>query len=206
MVDRLQLVVQVMLDIKSEVIKMKKLLNRTDGTVMIETSIVLPLFIFVMLFLYGLFSVTSAQNQVTHALIQSTKSLSLDPYLTEHVDSLSEADTFWSGLGSMILDFGRLSNDKHFSSSDRWYEIDTGSATLAKDRFVGYLAGGDEAIADQKLEKLGIVGGLDGINFQMAIDGEDMTITINYEIQFLFDAFDMGKIPMKQSIKTRMWK
>lgn len=176
-----------------------------SGTVILETSIVLPLFMLVILFIYGLFSITSAQNQMTHALIQSSKSLSLDPYLTEHIDSASEADTFWSSLGSMVLDFARLSNDKHFSSSDDWYK-GSGDASLAKDRFVGFLTGGDETAADKKLKDLGIVNGLSGITFDMKIAGEDMTITMKYEIQFWVDAFDLGKIPMEQSITTKLWK
>ncbi len=184
---------------------MRKKLSSTDGTVIIETSMVLVMFIFVILFIYGLFSIISAQNQMTHALIQSSRSLSLDPYLTEHVDSIAEADTFWSGLGSMVLDLARLSNDKHFSSSDDWYK-GTGDSGLAKDRFVGYLAGGSESAANEKLNNLGVVDGLDGVKFNMVISGEDMTITMKYELQFWFDALEVGKIPMKQSITTRMWK
>ena len=179
--------------------------DSTKGTVILETSIVLPLFMLVIFFIYGLFAITSAQNQMTHALIQSSKSLSLDPYLTEHVDSASEADTFWSSLGSMVLDFARLSNDEHFSSSDDWYK-GTGDASLAKDRFVGYLTGGDEDAADEKLKDLGIVDGLDGVNFTMVISGEDMTITMKYEIQFWVDAFNLGKIPMEQTITSKLWK
>ena len=183
---------------------MKRKEDLTRGAIILETSIVVPLFMLVILFIYGLFAVVSAQNQMTHALIQSSKSLSLDPYLTEHVDSASEADTFWSSLGSMVLDFARLSNDSHFSSSDDWYKKD-GDDSLAKNRFVGYLTGGDEAAADKKLEDLGIVNGLDGVTFDMEISGEDMTITMKYEIQFWFDAFGMGKIPMEQTITSRLW-
>lgn len=184
---------------------MRNAKDSTKGMVILETSIVLPLFMLIILFIYGLFSVTSAQNQMTHALIQSSKSLSLDPYLTEHIDSASEADTFWSSLGSMVLDFARLSNDKHFSASDDWYK-GTGDSTLAKDRFVGFLTGGDETVADEKLKNLGIVNGLNGVTFDMTISGEDMKITMKYEIQFWFDAFDLGKIPMEQSITTKLWK
>lgn len=204
MEDHSRLVELDILDINDEVKQMKRKNKNTEGTVIIETSIVLPLFILMTLFLYGLFSITSAQNQITHALIQSSKSISLDPYLMEHVNSLSEADTFWGSLGDIILDFARLSNDQHFSSNGSWY-TGTGDATIAKDRFVGYFTGGDEVLADQKLEELGVVNGLDGMNFQMTINGEDITVTIKYELQFIFDAFDMGKIPMEQTITTRMW-
>lgn len=184
---------------------MKKRGSSTDGAVIIETSIVLLMFIFVILFIYGLFSITSAQNQITHALIQSSKSLSLDPYLTEHVDSVYEADTFWSSFGSLVLDLASLSNDKHFSSSGDWYNGD-GDSSLAKDRFVGYFAGGDEAAADEKLNDLGVVDGLDGVKFNMVISGEDITITLKYELQFWFDALGVGKIPIQQAVTTKMWK
>lgn len=76
------------------------------GSVTLETSIVLPIFIFLFLFIYGLFSVIAAQNQMTHALVQSTKSLSLDSYLAENVESAGEAGTkFWGGLSDMVSDY-----------------------------------------------------------------------------------------------------
>ena len=179
--------------------------DSTKGSVVLETSLVLPIFMLVMFFIFGLFSVTAAQNQMTHALIQSSKSLSLDPYLTEHVDSVTEAETFWTSFGGMILDFVRLANDDHFSSQSDWYETE-GSEQLMKNRFVGFLAGGDEEAAKKKLDSLNIVDGLDGVDFDMEISGEDMKITMKYEIQFWFDAFDLGKIPMEQSVTTRLWK
>ena len=186
---------------------MRKSNDSNRGSIVLETSIVLPIFILIMLFLYGIFSIVSAQNQMTHALIQSSKSLSLDPYVTEHVDSLREAKTFWSGLGSMILDFSRISNDRHFSSMDDWYNsTEINDSSMAKDRFVGFLTGGDDSAAAEKLKNLRIVNGLDGVTFLVVVMGDNMTITMKYEIQFWFDAFDLGKIPMEQSITTRLWK
>lgn len=204
-------------------------LESKKGTIILETSIVLPIFMLVIFFVYGFFTITLAQNQVTHALLQSSKSLSLDSYLTEHVDSAAEEATImWSGLSDMILDFGRLSNDKHFSSMNDWYKtkivdeeadeekqkkqaeeialLESNRNFLAKNRFVGYFSGGDEEKADEKLKALGVVGGLNGITFSMTIEGEDMTITIKYDLQFWIDAFDVGKIPMEQSITTKLWK
>lgn len=184
---------------------MRELKHSSRGSIVLEASIVIPIFMLVLMFMYGLFVVTTVQNTMTHALIQSSKSLSLDPYLTEHVNSAEEADTFWTSLGSMILDFSRLSNDEHFSSSSNWYDGD-GSSLQAKKRFVGYFSNGDETVADEKLRSLGIEDGLSGVDFDMSLTGEEMTITIKYNVQFWFDAFGMGQIPMKQSITTRLWK
>ncbi len=184
---------------------MRKAQDSSKGTIILETSIVIPIFMMVILVIYGLFSVVSAQNQMTHALIQTSKSLSLDPYITEHVESAGEANKFWSGLGDIILDFVRIGNDKHFSSSSSWYS-GKGDDSLAKDRFVGFFAGGDEAAADERLTNLKIVDGLDGVDVKMVISGDDMTITVKYEVQFWFDAFDLGKIPMEHSVTTKLWK
>ena len=177
------------------------------GSVTLETSIVLPIFIVIILFVYGLFSIVSAQNQVSHALIQSSKSLSLDSYLTENVESAAEAGTsFWGGLSNMVEDLARMSNDQHFSSMTDWYSTTSAGANVAKDRFVGYLSGGDESAANEKLENMGVVNGLSGITFETNVAGEELTITIKYQLQYWFDAFDLGKIPMEQTITTRLWK
>lgn len=183
-----------------------KTYEKQRGSVTLETSIVLPIFILIFLFVYGLFSVIAAQNQMTHALVQSTKSLSLDSYLTENVESAAEAGTkFWGGLSDMVLDIVRLNNNDYFSSQTDWYKSKKGNPDIAKKRFVGYLTGGDEGAADEKLKNLGIVDGLDGVTFTTKVDGESLTVTINYEIQYLFDFCGMGKIPMEQTIKSHLW-
>lgn len=186
-------------------VNMKKEENQ-QGSVTLETSIVLPIFIFIFLFIYGLFSVISAQNQMTHTLIQASKSLSLDSYLTENVESLEEEGTvFWDGLADMVIDLVRSDNDPCFSSRSDWYKAEDGNPSIAKERFIGYLTGGDEVAADEKLKNMGIVGGLDGITFETKVDGENLIVTIKYEIQYWFDFFDVGKIPMEQSIRTHLW-
>lgn len=180
--------------------------DKQRGSVTLETSIVLPIFIFLFLFIYGLFSVVSAQNQMTHTLIQTAKSLSLDSYLTENVDSAAEAGTkFWGGLSDMVLDIVRIDNNEYFTSQTDWYKAPESSGDIVKKRFVGYLAGGDESAAREKLDNLGIVGGLDGITFETEVDDETLKLTIKYEIQYWFDFLDMGKIPMEQTITTRLW-
>lgn len=181
--------------------------DKQRGSVTLETSIVLPFFFFMFLFIYGIFSVVSAQNQMTHALVQATKSLSLDSYLTENVESAAEAGTdFWGGLSDMVLDLVRVDNNDYFSAQTDWYASEEGNPEIAKNRFVGYMAGGDVSEAEERLESLGIVGGLDGITFETKIEGEILSVTIKYEIQYWFDMFGLGRIPMEQTIKARLWK
>jgi len=180
--------------------------KKQQGSITLEMSIVLPIFFFMFLFIYGLFSIVGTQNQMTHALVQSSKSLSLDSYLAENVESAAEAGTkFWGGLSDMVLDLVRLDNNDYFSNPTDWYKAEAGSPSIAKDRFIGYLAGGDKDAAAEKLEALGVVGGIDGVTFETKVEGEILTVTIKYEIQYLFDFMGMGKIPMEQSIKVRLW-
>lgn len=181
--------------------------DKQRGSVTLETSIVLPIFIFLFLFIYGLFSVVSAQNKMTHALIQSTKSLSLDSYLTENVESASEAGTkFWGGVSDMVLDIVRINNDPNFTSQTDWYSTSTNVSDIAKSRFVAYLTGGDVDAADNKLDDMGIVDGLNGVNFEVSIDDEIVTVTIKYTIEYWFDFWDMGEFPITQSVTSRLWK
>lgn len=181
--------------------------ERERGSLTLEMSIILPIFIIMFLFIYGLFGIVSAHSQITHALIQSSRSLSLDSYLLENVESASESVTkFWGGLSDMVMDFYRLDKDKHFSARTDWYASESGSSVAAKDRFVGYFTGGDEAAANEKLKNLGIVDGLDGIKFSTKIEDEDLIITIKYNLQYWFDCFGAGNIPMQQTVKARLWK
>ena len=183
----------------------KDKIKTEKGSIMLETSMVLPIFIVVFLFLYGLLFVVSAQNQITSALFQSSKSMSMDPYLTEHVDSVQESKTFWSGLGSMILDLSRLSNSKYFSNSTDWHSAGADVSSVAKDRFIGFFAGGKPGEAEKKAKNLGIVNGIDGIQFTTSIANKTLTVEVSYVIQTWFDAFGLGKIPVKQTVVVALW-
>lgn len=182
------------------------MIKNTKGSITLETSIILPIFILLFLAVYGLFSVVSAQSKISHAFVQATKSLSMDSYLNESVESAAEAKTkFWGGLDDMVLDLVRVDNNSYFSSQTDWYQNANGNPDIAKKRFIGYLSGGDEDAAREMCESLNIVNGLDGIKFEMSIAEEKLTLTIKYEIQYWFDFWDMGKIPMEQTITSRMW-
>lgn len=180
--------------------------RKQKGSITLETSIIVPIFILIFLLIDGLFVIVSARNEITHALIQSANSLALDSYLTENVESAGETGTkFWADLSDMVIDINRIKNDTHFTSQTDWYKSPDGKPQIVKSRFVGYLAGGDEAVAEETLKSLGVINGLSGVSFKTSIDDEDVEITIQYQLQFWFDFFGLGKIPVKQSITTRMW-
>lgn len=188
-----------------------KMGDEQRGSLTLESAIVIPAFIMMFLFVYGIFGIVSAQNQITHSLIQASKSLSLDPYVLESTELAGETETkFWSNFGDMIFDIGRLNNDVHFTAQTDWYkevnnkgEVDL---QLVRDRFVGYLAGGDEELADTILTELGVVDGLDGIDLRVSVSGKVMTLNLKYSLKYVFDFYNSGEIPIEQKIQTNLWK
>ena len=128
--------------------------------------------------------------------------------LDQAMDVLGDREGSYGGFGDMVIDFVRLDNDPYFASSSDWYEAsEMGGAdsSVIKKRFMGFL-GGNEEHAKELLDDMKIVGGMDGIQFETSMDGENLTIKIKYKMQYWFDFFDMGKIPIEQKITTRMWK
>ncbi len=196
--------------------------NKEAGSMTLETTIVLPIFILVFLAIFGIFSVVSAENQISHAFIQSTKSISMDPFLIERTDlALEDKSRLWGSLEDLLIEGTRLLNYKDkFMALDDWYstekmtdddKLEDGSYSLAnatsvpRNRFIGFFANGDETLADEKLRQLGVVNGLEGIQFSMSSNGGNLTVTIAYELEFVFNFFDAARIPMSQKLNVKLW-
>lgn len=179
------------------------------GSSTLEMALVLPLFIFMMLVLMSLFFVVDAQNQITHALVQSTRSLSLDAFSNEKMNSATEeATVFWSNLGDMVFDLVRVGSlDPYYVTTTDWYDGSMLNAeNVAKARFVGYLAGGDRNEAEEKLDALGVVDSLNGMDFKVAVEDGNVSVTVTYSLRFRLDVFGLGIIPMEQTITSKLWK
>lgn len=181
-------------------------IRKEDGAMILELAIVLPMFIILIMFVYGLFIIQGADNQITHALIQASKSLSMDPYSNEKLEHASlqkDAQSFYTSFGNMFLDLSRNSNDEYFSSPEKWYT--TKNENVVKKRFYGFLAGTEDAAAE-KLEHLNIIDGLNGLKWNISFTDDNLEIELDYTIQFWFDALNLGKIPIKHKVVTKLWK
>ena len=207
---------------------MKESVKSEKGAIILEASIVLPIFIIVILCVYQLFSLSIANNQITHALMQASKSLSMDPYVSDRITSAADPEgtgVTWGSLVDKYFDVTRGSNSKYFSSSSKWYEQTSGIVApgdsngfqsiydrnkvtgrkVIKERFIGYFSGGDESAADERLHQFGVIDGLSGILIMAKTDGKDMTITASYNMRLMGDAFGIGVIPFRQEITVRLW-
>ena len=181
--------------------------EKDSGSVTLELSIVLPIFILMFLFIYGIFSIVMAKNTITHALVQSAKSLSLDSYMNEEYESFKdEGFTFWGGLGDVVVELIRLNDNPYYSSTTKWYSGGADANAVAKKRFIGFFAGGDEGEAEQLAEDLKVVDGLNGLKITATVEGETLSLNAKYELKYWFDFWGYGTVPVEQTIKTRLWK
>ena len=184
-------------------------MKNEKGSATLEMTLVLPVFILIMLALMSMFFVVIAQNQITHALVQSTRSLSLDTFSNERMTSAAEEATdFWSNLGDVVFDFVRIgATDPCYVSPSDWYDDSMlGADNVAKARFIGYLSGGDWDKAEEKLDAFGVVDALKGMQFEANVVDDNVSVTLKYELRFRLDVFGLGIIPIEQTVTSKLWK
>lgn len=182
------------------------------GSMSLEASIAVTMFIFFMLFLYSFFVVFEARNEMAHVLLATTNSMSLDPLQTEKLDGTDDLSSIIYKVYSYISH-----EDNGFIDDTSWANGDVKASDISleaiwfkhliKERFVAYLAGGDEEEANAILERYHIEGGLDGLDFSGSyIDSGNLYISVKYTIEYEFNMFNLGKLDMEQSACSKLWK
>lgn len=202
--------------------------DNEKGSVTIEATLCVTLFIIFALFLTTLFYTVYVQEAVSHSVIQTADSLSMEAYSINKLQT--DVDT---GIKSAITDlavkfFSTSKSDEHFYTDQRWFSEDqlleeyveepemlTQNPSLhtidlsevLKKRFIGFLSNGDEDFADSFLEKMGVIDGLDGIDFsESCVKKGKLYITVNYQIKYLINIGDIGKINVSQTFCSKIWK
>lgn len=182
--------------------KKKRKWGGTKGLLSLEASIALTIFLFLMLFLYSFLAVFEARNQVAHVLLTTADSLALDAFANETPEDLTLQKLLFELFGNTAKSEGI------YTESDNWYVGDSETIKDAVEaRFIGYIAGGDRKEADRILESLNIVDGIDGMNFSNScVIGDELFLDVRYEIEYEFQVFGMGSIPMTQTCCSKLWK
>lgn len=182
---------------------MKECVKDEQGVISLEACIVVPIFIFLVMFFYGLIVMGLGQRMVAHALLQSAQSLSLDSFATEKdmgYDNLENGNQLVGALYS-----GFLSMDKEqFSSRKKWYR--PGNANLEKtveNRFYGFLSGGKKAEAADTLKTIGI----SDVKFSdSSVDGDGiLTINMKYKQDFIYNFQGLLAFDREITVKVKMW-
>lgn len=193
-------------DIKVKEFTMSKL-KKEKGSLTLEAAIVMPIFFLLMLFMYGILMIFSGQELISHALLQSSESLSLDSYATEIIGGtgLDNAKSAVNSLYQTIVSTD-TQHKQYFSSTEKWYEGEVESE--AKMRFIGYFSGGDEEKAESLLQIVGVENGLNGLDFSESYidENNDLHISVKYTQRFIFDMG--GNLTFQQSMGAvaHMWE
>lgn len=185
-------------------------MKSAKGAITLEACVSVLSFLILMLLLSSLFLMYMAQNATAHAVLETSESLSLDAYSSSkntieegHIGSVEQY------ISEFVSHFwGRPSKSTSFADSTRWYESKTIKVPdVVKRRFIGYLAGGDEEKADKELKRMNVVNGLTGLDFSESYVSNDVLyVVLNYELEYDFNIWNMGKVSVHQKACSKLWK
>ena len=183
-----------------------------DGVIALEACISLTLFLIVMLALYSIIGMFTAQSMISHSLQQAGQSIALENYKNTKMDVKTMQKVPLSWLGKVTGGWSTESNNAldvtGGSFSDGTTVKKSNVENIAKKRFLSYL-GGNGKNADAQLKALGVVGGVGGVNFEgTKLSGDDLIIQVSYKIRLVFyiEMFHFGEFDSTQSVCCRLWK
>ncbi len=172
--------------------------KREQGVLTVEASIVLTLCILFILFLFSFARVYNAQSVVSHAVLQSSDAVALESYVRESVLTGDEAQV--TELAN------RYVGSTTSISADSFTSLRAADVPkIAREKFV-YAVGKNEADADEKLKKLGVKGGLSGVDFsasKMDLGNDDVIVCAKYTIKMQFPVFGMSEISVTKAAKSK---
>ncbi len=189
--------------------------NNQSGSIALEASIVLTLFIFFVLALYSFFKVFEVQGKITSTLLQCAQSLSLDPYNIDRTGA--SFDDKEDSVLDLLVDFGIdkcSAGEEYVTTSDAWYKDATDAktnealATAIEDRFFAYLT--FDGTEEDLLNKYKVENGVDGLDFSESnIDSEgNLNITVKYKVNYIFDCptIDLPPFEFKHTTSVHLWR
>ena len=123
-----------------------------------------------------------------------------------NADDLDIDKTKWNG--TIDLDDGTV--DSNSQKPDEYGNVSAQSNLLmdvVRERFVAYLAGGDDANANEILKKYHIKGGINGISFSgSCVKSGELYLCITYDIEYEWNMFGLGVRTIQQSCCSKIWK
>jgi len=171
--------------------------KKEQGILTVEASIVLTLFLLFVLFLFSFARMYRAQNMISHATMQSADALALESYIREvaHDEDANEIVK----LGNQLSGLTSLSEESF--TSLRAADI----PKLAKEKFAVAISSSD-ANADAILKKLGVKGGLSGVDFsvsKMDLNTNDVIVYANYTLELQFPVFGFSEINVTKAARAK---
>jgi hypothetical protein len=192
---------------------LKKSGKRQSGAITIEACIIGTLFILLFLFLNSFFVVFTAQNDISHALMQTSQSLSFDTYYTEKFEKGVRSDKGTNSPADIASFFGHLFNisgdNIYYTPDFRWHDPAVPKdqfLEVVENRFLGYFAEGDENLAANKLSRYNIENNWSGMDFsESKVENGSIVVTVKYRMQYQFNFFNLAKPELEQTSCSGLW-
>lgn len=180
---------------------MKK--KKISGAITLEAAIFVPIFIILMLLVNGLFMLFMGQQIMTHALIQSAKSMAFDPYASQR--GMVEPD---ANLTNIFIDvFSEFRNDGYdaYVETDDWYSEDN-VGDVVKERFLAYIRP-DQSSATDILDLVGVEGGSNGLDFSdCSVENGVLNISVKYKQNFVYNIMGLQPIERELALKVDLFE
>jgi hypothetical protein len=127
--------------------------------------------------------------------------MSIENYFIEGQDSTGLGGARNAILG-LTMDLGSL-DDAYVS-----WAAAGGVESVAREYFAKNTSGSGEAgEISERLEALGIEGGLDGLDFsETSLGSEDITVKVSYRVKLMFPLYSIDGVDMSQTAVSRLWK
>lgn len=175
------------------------------GSLTIEASIALTVFIFLNLSMLGFGRIYRAQSLVAHAALQTSQALAIESYYRETISKSGSAE-----FASKLIKFSGALGWSSLSGYDDWYaslgDKGTDFYKIVKDTFV-YAIAEDEESANQILKSVGIAEGMAGIDFKYsAVKNSEIIVNVQYKVGLPFPFFGKREVSLSKSAKTKAFK
>lgn len=184
--------------------------KKQEGILSVEAAISLTIYLFAMMFLVNVGQVYRAQNYMAHGLLQTGQMLAFSSYEYGTDTTISKLG---DGFMRLVTSLFGLVGGSHNSNGSKLDESNIKLAwkdgrypEAAKTAF-GYCAGKDTVETNGYLEKYGITGGIDSVDFtQTCRNGKDLCIRAQYRVDLPFAFFNISHIDMHQQIVCGLWE
>lgn len=180
-------------------------MKKQEGTLTIEATISLTIYLFAMMFLVNVGHVYRAQNYMVHGLMQTGQMLAFSSY-EYGLDNENRSNITLDDLvdaGKRLFGLLNGSTGAHDIKKAWRGEQYPQAAKLA----FGYCAGENVSKTNQYLEKYGISGGVDSIDFaKTCCDDGNLCLRVQYTVDLPFAFFNIDHVDMHQQIVCGLWE
>ena len=190
------------------------------GYITVETLGTFIPFVFLVVSILSLVNIVTVQTRMHYALTQAANTVSIYAH-TLQLRTKIEAGELKNNIGEVLegigsLDFGDVIT--HREEEIIGYIIDRADddlehilETLVRDLIERYLSNGDLS-GGEYLKSANVIGGLAGLelhNSDFLTDGDEVSIVVEYEIEYKFGVLPLPfepKLKVTQQAKTKAWQ